>query len=389
MDALTDQLNNLISTEISADAAWSAIPGGLDKVSSSSLGFAWGIGSNQVWVCQLPCGGNWKSVPIPDMTSVIDIVTDENVYVLFQSTETKLAFKSANNVNDWIIVSAKPGITRIANTSSYIWGQAGTQKWKLPKPGTTGNWIAVADPLNVTITSASSTSLYGVNAKGQAMKTDESLQSAWSTIPEFGGKFTDIIGSADQTALYGIDSSKALQRCQNGKCSLVVTEYTPQNITVEPISKQLWMTTTTSGNSGNIFIKSDNPDYSNILQSVQPLDKARDDLTRDIEAKYTQTTYATMMSKQLEIIRKILQNMFDFDPKKQNADSQKAIGSELKDTTLEIDQLSTTLPFIKDILIMLLAVIIVYVVGGSFLGDWTHPVALVTIVSGIIYFATR
>ena len=385
-DTLTDQLNNLISTEVSADAAWNAIPGGLDKVSSSSLGFAWGIGSGKVWLCQLPCGGNWKAVDLPG--TLLDITTDDSkVYVLFNDGQVKLAMKSANNIDDWVIVNGLAGMSKIMSTSSYIWSQIGIQKWKLPKPGTTGNWIQAADTSNVTITSASSTNLYGVDASGNAMKSDESLQSAWSTIPEFGAKYTNILGNADQTAIYGIDPAGNVSRCLNGDCSKINTQgYIPQNLTIEPVSKQLWMTTTVPGNSGNIFNRNDSPDYSDILQSVQPVDKQRDFVVQDVESKYNETTAATMMSKQLELIRKILEGMFDFKPKEQNATQQKNINEELKSTTEQIEQLKITLPIVQKILVVLSVTAAVYL-GSGFMGEWTHTVALGVFLSGLYFFA--
>ena len=385
-DTLTDQLNSLISTEVSADAAWSAVPGGLDKVSTSSLGFAWGIGSGKVWICQLPCSGNWKAVDLPG--SLLDITTDDSkVYVLFNDGQVKLAMKSANNIDDWIIVNGLTGMTKIVNTSSYIWSQIGTQKWKLPKPGTTGNWIQASDASNVTITSASSTSLYGVDASGNAMKSDESLQSAWSTIPEFGAKYTSIVGNADQTALYGIDPAGNVSRCLNGDCSKVNTQgFIPQNLTVEPVSKQLWMTTTAPGDSGNVFNRNDSPDYSNILQSVQPVDKQRDAVVHDVKTRYNETTAATMMSKQLEMIRKILEGMFDFKPKEQNATQQKNINEELKSTTEQIEQLKLTLPIVQKILLVIGVTAAVYL-GSGVMGEWTHMAALGVMLSGLYFFA--
>jgi hypothetical protein len=385
-DTLTEQLNNLISTEVSADAAWNAVPGGLDKVSTSSLGFAWGIGSGKVWICQLPCTGNWKAVDLPG--SLLDITTDDSkVYVLFNDGQVKLAMKSANNIDDWIIVNGITGMTNIISTSSYVWSQIGTQKWKLPKPGTTGNWIQASDASAVTITSGSSTSLYGVDAAGNPMKSDESLQSAWSTIPEFGAKYTSIVGNADQTALYGVDPGGNVSRCINGDCSKVNTQgYVPQNLTVEPVSKQLWMTTTKPGDSGNIFSRNDSPDYSNILQSVQPVDKQRDAVVQEVNSKYNETTAATMMSKQLQMIRKILEGMFDFKPKEQNAAQQKTINGELSSIHEQIEQLKITLPIVQKVLVVVGVTAVVYL-GSGFIGEWTHVVALGVFVSGLYFFA--
>ena len=383
-DTLTDQLNNLISTEVTADQAWNAVPGGLDKVSTSSLGFAWGMGSGQVWVCQLPCSGNWKPIPIPDLVSVVDIVTDESkVYVLYNSsTGLNLASKTASNIDDWFVIPAKTGITNIISTSSYIWGQAGVIKWKLPKPGNTGNWIQVSDPRNIQITSASSTNLYGVDATGQAVKTDESMQSSWSTIPEFGGKFKEIIGNADQSALYGVDPNSHLKRCLNGKCADVQTQgYIPQALSIEPVSKQLWMTTTTPGESGNIFTKNDSPDYSNILQSTQVYDKQRDQIVLETETRYNETTSATSMSKQLELLKKFLEELFGSIPS-----SEKVDRNAIHDIVAEIDQLQKTEPIIKKLLILIGVTCGIYLVG-FLIGIAVNFIALSVLVGGLIYLS--
>lgn len=228
-DSLTDQINNTLSSGISKGTSWEAVPGGLDKVSASAMGFAWGMGGGRVWVCQLPCAGNWKQVDVPVTSSLRDIVTDDtHIYVLFQDN---LAMKLANNTDEWVVVQVPDDISKIISTTSYIWGQAGTQKYKLPKPGMTGNWIPVKDDMNVKVTSASSGHLYGVDSKGEAMITDEAMRTSWAVIPEFGGKYTAIYGEADQTALFGIDSENSLKRCLNGKCQGVDTQgYTPRTL---------------------------------------------------------------------------------------------------------------------------------------------------------------
>ena len=91
-DSLTDESNNFITTQLNQKSIWNAIPGSLNKVSTSSLGFAWGIDSSKVYYCQLPCSGQWNNVPINELP--LDITTDEsNIYIL---TSNNLFIKSAN-----------------------------------------------------------------------------------------------------------------------------------------------------------------------------------------------------------------------------------------------------------------------------------------------------
>jgi len=382
MDLITDELNKLISTEITPDQ-WNAVPGGLDKVSASSLGFAWGIGSGQVWICQLPCEGNWKPATIPESTSILDIATDESkVYVLYETANgVMFASKAANNSDDWITVTGKPGMTKIISTGSYIWGQTGSQKWRIHKPVTMSNWVQVTTPKSVTITSASSSNLYGVDDQGNAVKTDEAMQSDWSIIPQFGGKYTNVLGDSDQTALYGLEQSNEIQRCLNGTCSELSTQgYMPQALTLEPVSNQLWMTTTTPGDSGNIFSKQGTTDYSNVFKMTQPYEKERDKIVQNVEAEYSETTAATAMSKQLELIKKFFEELFGSVPKNVNDDTK----TKITDVVSETEKLINSSSLIKKILLLLAATSAVYLIG-SILGSLTHMIALAVFAGGLLY----
>lgn len=379
---LTDQINQTVSSGISAE--WNSVPGGLDKVSASAKGYAWGLGSGKVWICQLPCTGNWKEVATPEAPK--DVIADDNqVYVLLQ---TKMAMKSADNTDDWIVVNLPDGISKLISTASYIWGQAGDQKYKLPKPGMTGNWIPVKDDLNVQVTSASSKNLYGVK-DGQAMVTDEAMQTSWSVIPEFGGKYSAIYGEADETAIYGIDAQNSLQRCLNGKCTPVNTQgYTPQNITIEPKSKQLWMTSTTPGKSGNIFSQNMVTDYSEVLQKVDPIDKKRDIAVTTVEQDYQQTTLSGMMSKQFEYLKKMLEQLFQMKPASEIQADEKVLEREIKGVNAELKTFSEGLLFVQCLVVVMALIAILYAALGSF-GIITDIVALGLLAGGIYFFATH
>ena len=384
-DSLTDQVNTAVSSGISAGTSWNAVPGGLDKVSASAKGFAWGMGSGNIWLCQLPCEGNWKQIAPPSQSTVRDIITDDShVYVLLQN---QLAMKSSDNTDEWIAVNLPDSIEKIISTASYIWGQAGQKKYKLPKPGMTGNWIPVDDKLNVKITSASAGHLYGVDAAGQAMMTDEALQTSWSVIPEFGGKYTAIIGDADQTAIFGIDDTNSLKRCLNGKCNGVDTQgYTPQNITIEPNSKQMWMTTTAPGKSGNIFKQSLSNDYTDILRTVQPLDVKREQSVQQAETQFEQSTYSGIMAKQFAILKKMINQLFNIKPAASHEDDQKRIQGDIDNTEYELRVLRDVIPLIQKLLVVLALTVCVYA-ASDFFGSATHFIALAVLVSGTVFFA--
>jgi hypothetical protein len=381
-DTLTDQVNNTVSTSISIGTDWNAIPGGLEKVASSGKGFAWGIGSGKLWLCQLPCTGNWKKVDEPTQSTLKDIATDdEHIYALYQDV---LAIKSSDNTDQWVTVDLPDSIEKIISTSSNIWGQVGDKKYKLPKPGMSGNWIEVNDKLNVKITSASATHLYGVK-DGDAMVTDESMQSAWSVIPQFGGKYTAILGDADRSAIYGIEEDNSLQRCLNGKCRTIDTKgYTPQNITIEPTTKELWMTTTTPGISGNIFTQPVAPDYSDLLQKVKPIDAKRDQVVAEAEVAHDESTVAGIMSQQYGALKNMMNKLFEIKPVSTHEADKVEIQADINSTDYTMNVMKTLLPLIQDFLIVLGLVICTYAASDIF-GDFTHYIAVGLMISGLFF----
>jgi hypothetical protein len=378
-DSLTEQINSIMSTQIT-DVTWNSVAGGLDKVSTSSMGFAWGIGGGDVYVCQLPCNGEWKKVD----SGAIDIITDDNhVYVL---TPTSLKFKSASNVDQWVEVKT-PNLTSIVCTSSYIWGQAGDTKYRLAKPGTTGNWIKVQTGSGVRIDSASGNALYGIDATGNAVKTDEAMQSGWSVVPEFiGAKLSKIIGDIDQSALYGIDTTNQLKRCVSGKCNPVDTAgYTPKSVTAEPSSKTLWMTTQNSGTKGNIFTHLDS--HKSILPNVEPIDKQRDQVVGDTKNAFIDSTHSNVMSKQIQTVIQFLSKFFNVkrDP---NVDvNNKKLSHKVEEVHTALEELQSLLPVIQRIVPYVLAAAAVYFFS-SILGFITNIIVVGILGYGIydIYF---
>jgi hypothetical protein len=141
--SLTDILNSrLINSE--TEQRWVNIPGGLDKISETSNA-AWGLSSGKLYVCALPCSGQW----IEQLDIVKDFTTDDSlVYVLTSGLQTK----NGNGSGEWTSPITIPSITQIFNTGSYLWGQdSGGKKYKLAKPGTTANWISVPDTSDIKI----------------------------------------------------------------------------------------------------------------------------------------------------------------------------------------------------------------------------------------------
>lgn len=375
--ALTDTLNNLVQND---EKDWINVPGGLDKVSESSMGAVWGLGAGKLYACLAPCKGQWNPTEFPNVSSgfkVVDFTTDDSlVYVLFNNSDTNITgflTKNGNNSGEWSRGSICPDdIKQIFSSGSYIWGQ-GTKKWKLAKPGTTGNWMEVPDTSGVKITSASQTSLYGVSSTGVPMKTDESLQSAWSPIPQFKGVFTGILGDADQTGVYGISAQQQIQKCTGDSCMPIPTK-NPVS-TLSPRSTSLWVTTSNPGDLGNVYYKDESP--SDLLKDVQPIDAQRDAIVTNVETDYTNTTYSTMMFKQLGEIQKMFRELLNIqeintDPIEKSASS----------TSSEASVLQKVIPFLLKGILILIAILIVYLFSGI-LGFATHYMAFAVFVGGI------
>ena len=364
--ALTDTLNNLVQED---EKDWINVPGGLDKVSESAMGAAWGLGSGKMYVCMLPCKGQWNPT---EFSGILDFTTDDSL--VYAITSTSLLTKNGNNSGEVQTISLNPDIKQIFSSGSYLWGQ-GTKKWKLAKPGTTGNWIEVPDTSGVTITSASQTALYGISSTGVAMKTDESLQSAWSPIPQFKGVFTGILGDADQTGVYGIDAQKTLQKCSGDSCVPIPTKNPVQTLSPKPTS--LWVTTTNPGDLGNVYFKDESP--SNLLKDVQPIDAERDAIVNQAETEYTNTTYSTMMFKQLGEIQKMFQELLSIQ-----TINTEPIEKSASSTSSEASLLQKVIPFLLKGILVLLGVLFVYLFSGM-LGSSTHYVAFAVFVAEIYF----
>lgn len=398
-DTATDGINTIVSTQLSSSLQWANIPGSLVKSSASAAGYAWGYNSsNQVFVCQLPCSGNWGIVDTSKwgLASVLDLTTDSsNVYVLISTTDGKTVLYSApaTNTGTWTMVPVPFSAVNIFSTHTNIWAQdKSNNKQKCPKPCTMSNWIA--NPENkIKITSSSDTALYGVDVSGNAMKTDENIQSDWTSISGLSGlKLMNIIGQADKTALYGVDTSSKAYRCQ-GDCTtpqevdpLDTGGYAPLNMTADPSGKSIWMTGTTSGNSGNVFNRLDSPDYTSIMNNINPLDQSRDKIVSSITDDYNQHTNTMIANKQITEVVNFFTNFFKFDKQsvaKDNSDISAYKDKIIRDQTT-LDQISSVEPVIQKLLVLLVVVGVIYMFG-SFLGSMIHTVALVALVGGAVY----
>lgn len=393
-DQTTQDINNTLSTQLSSVLTWANIPGQLQKISSSAYGFAWGFSGSSVYTCQLPCSGNWQLVDLSkfDISTVLDIATDDiNVYILVNSSSNIVMLtNTADGRGVWNVVPVPFPATQIFSTHSYIWAQdSQNNKQKCPKPCTTTNWIA--EPENkVTITSSSSTSLYGKDSSGYGMKTDEVLQSGWSPIVGLlGTKVNSVIGQLDNSSVYAVDPTSKVLKCE-GDCSTNTVSpvdtrgYTPLNLTADPTSKLLWMTTQTKGDLGNIFSRLDKPDYSTIMNTITPLDKQRDGVIDEVVNDYNQQTGVMTVNKQVSDIESFFKKIFG-DQHKSTTNTKNASGhlqQLISDQQVTLDQINSVQPIISGFVYTLIAVVVIYIVG-SILGSFIHWIAFLVLLGGI------
>jgi len=395
----TNTIDSLVTTQLSPVTSWVTVPGALTKTSSSPMGFVWGFNSeNIIYKCQLPCTGNWQAVDVSqfNVTSVLDITTDNsNVYVLTlnSSSETLLLINSATGTAVWNMNKIPFPATSIFSTHTYVWAQdSSNNKQRCPKPCIMSNWMAVPDK-SVSISSSSETSLYGRDVNSVGMKSDETLQTGWTPITGLTNtKLSSIYGQLDQDELYVVDTSSRLLKCE-GSCTdtsnvvpVDTSGYAPANISADPVSKQLWMTSTSSSNVGNIFTKLSSPDYSSIMNSISPIDNTRDTIVGNVVNAYTTQTDVMTVNKQVQDVVSFFSKMFGTgnDTAKLMNDQSSRLQNEIRSTQQNLDKLSANQPLIENLIILLLLVWLVYMFG-SFLGSLIHWAAIVILLGGFYY----
>jgi hypothetical protein len=329
----------------------------------------------------------------PPVTTV-DIVTDEtNVYLLFTSgSATSLAIKTANNQTNWNVIQVSTPTfvpTNIFSTHTYIWLQGvSNQKVKLPKPVSMSNSMPVAD-ITVKITSSSSSALYGIDASGNAMKTDETLQTGWAPIAGLQGtQVGSLVGDLDQTGLFAINSA-GVSECV-GDCStkqivpLNTQGYLPLYLTGDPSTKQLWMTSSTAGSVGNIFNRVANPDFMSVSNAIAPLDKNRDGVVKDVTKDYSKQTTVMTINQQLAEFKSLFTQLFGDATKAQNDANTRIsqIGSDINKKKSSLNQLNNFHPTIQKFVVTLALTALVYAIFSPF-GWIVHMIALVVLIIGI------
>lgn len=386
----TNTIDNIVSTQLSSVLDWMNIPGNLVKASESSSGFVWGYNSlNQLYMCRSPCNGNWKQIDLTSMnvTQIYDIATDiSNVYVLVNnSSETQLLISSIS-FSEWQAIKIPIQATQIFSTHTYIWAQNYLTKTKCAKPCMSANWISSEDT-RVQITGSDESSLYGqVTITGEAVKTDEHMKTGWSPIS--GLQSFDKPLTSGMGGLYVSKNGGGLSKF-DGKTEIPVelNGFRLHKLTLEPISKNMWMTSTTSDNKGNVFTRLENSDYTTIQNVVVPLDRKRDEIVSEIKKDYSTQTDAMTLNKQLNTIVGFFQRLFKIDSNslKKGQDQISEIQDKIRNTQSQLDQMNVIQPLIIKFIILLLIVIFLYLVGSPFIGNYIHSVSSLTLIAGTIY----
>jgi hypothetical protein len=388
----TSGIDDVLSTQLSTVLTWSNIPGGLAKVVSSEAGYAWGIHDNSAWMCQLPCNGNWNQIDVPDLNINIffDIAVDNsNVYLLaLVVRKMVLLVGSVNGVGQWKVIDVPFDAVSIFSTQTYIWAQDSYgMKKRCPKPCTMSNWIA-SDDKDIIITSSSNTALYGKDKQGNAMKSDETLQTRWSPIDGFKGiKVDKVIGGSSTGALYGLDDKDQLLKLDGTELTPLETQgYKPLTMTVDPANKRMWMLTEQNGKLGNVFTRLENPDYTTILNTVNPLDRKRDAIVQNVEQKYDSQTDIMTVNKQVGDVVSYFKKIFNIDRNsgKKAKEQVGHIQDQILETQTQLDKMQSLQPLMQKIILLIAALAVIYIVG-SVLGTIVHLVALAVLVGGIYY----
>lgn len=399
-DQLTKTIDDTLSSQVSSSLTWMNVPGSLVKAVSSPAGYVWGYNvNNAIFTCQLPCTGNWQEVDLSSYgaTTIDDIAVDyTNVYVLTTGKAgNKIILTAlASNRGQWNILNIPFTATKLFSTSMYLWAQdASNNKQKCAKPCTTGNWI-VSPEKNVQITSSSDTELYGKDATGVAFKTDQNMTTGWAPIQGLASqKWQSIIGQSGRTDIYGIDTKSNVYNCGES-CAFpddvrpVDTKgYAPMNLSSDPESRSLWMTTTTSSDKGNIFTRVDKPDYSTILNIVDPIDQKRDKIVEDVEREYASQTNTMTTNKQIDSVVNFFSKNFGYTKQvgEQNTKDASLLNEQIQESQQQIDKMKSVSTKLFSLLITLVVVAGIYLLAEPILGSYVHILAVVAFTVGLFF----
>jgi len=393
----TNTIDNLVNTQLSEVPRWNNVTGNLVKASSSAAGYVWGLNQqNDVFRCQLPCTGKWEKIDMSQYVTggIHDLTTDNsNIYLLtYDKDGTTHLVSSPANGSQWVKINIPFKANFIFSTHTYIWAQdSRNNKKKCGKPCTTGAWLNESDK-KIKITSSSDQYLYGIDMNGKAVKSDETLQTGWTPIKGLDKlNLSAIMGQMDTAALYSVDEKANMFRC-TGDCSNVeqvdLEGYKPLNVSPDPVTKDVWLTAQTTGPKGNIFTRIDGVNYSSIMNKITPLQDTRDAIVGEVSKDYQTQTQVMLANKSVSDFVDYFKKIFQIgDPKKSPKHAKDSIGQlehQILNEKLQLDQMTSTQPYIEILLYTCLSVTLLYTFG-SFLGFVVHILALVILLGGLLY----
>lgn len=384
-DDATKGIDGIVSKQLASVPQWTNIPGSLTKTVSSD-GYVWGFNiNNDIYRCAQPCSGNWEKID-PIHSKIVDMTSDNtNVYII---TNNRLFILASSNKSVTGSLEFSNSASSVFSTHTYIYVQdSNNKKQRCAKPCVGGKFQDVSDT-SIRITSASDTMLYGIR-DGVAVKTDELMQSEWKPILGFDSTMKSVFGQMDATALYGINERSDTVRC-DGDCSkppeVVNTQgYVPVNISPDPVSKDVWLTTMTNGALGNIFSKVDKADYTTVMNNVTPLDKAREQVVTNATSNYNLQTNVMAANNQITAFVNYFRNLFASKKGEVgvNKDTIGELGSEISTSQNKLEQIKAVEPFIIILLMTLTLVACMYLIG-PILGSYVHILALLILVGGLV-----
>lgn len=414
-DKLTKTIDDTLSTQVSSSLSWNNIPGGAYKVVSSIGGYAWAFNINpnkaDLRSCQLPCTGNWVEVDLKDYNTyfIIDIAIDAtNIYVLAvkqsgEKSDINILTNIVSGKSEWINIyssSSTESSAKIFSTKNFLWLTEGmsTVIKKCPKPCTPSNWMNVPNTEGIVITSTTETEIYGMDKNGKSIKTDENMRTGWNIIKGIANN-----KSLDRSVPIGTDPQRAgtysvkedgklfncIGDCQNeNDINPVDTKgLSLANLSYDSGSNNLWMTTWNPGEKGNIFTQVDKPDYSSILNTVDPLDKQRDQIVKDTTREYEDQTKTMTTNKQIQTVVDFFQKFFGYSNsvRKQNQNQASALTDNIEKSQQKIDKMTSITSKLLILIITLAATAIIYLLLEPLFGTTVHYITIVALGVGIFF----
>jgi hypothetical protein len=124
------------------------------------------------------------------------------------------------------------------------------------------------------------------------------------------------------------------------------------------------------------------------MNSISPIDKARDTIVNNVVNAYNNQTDVMTVNKQVQDILSFFSKMFNTgnDTAKLIDNQSGHLQHEIRQTQQNLDQLSANQPLIQNLIILLLIVALLYMFG-SFLGSLIHWAAIIVLLGGIYYIS--